>query len=252
MFIENQYIYEPKNFIMALIELTEYCKENKIGLKRTDESDGNYDFLVDFSADVLATLRIRRTRTLENREIVSVIFDVQAKHQKVTSKVTNVISGVGRLVGGGLGAFSSAITPGVGWMLGGAITTATYGIGGIPGWVIGKIDDGLSKALVEGCNKHLSAMLNLFKDNLVDLTYILEKNESYRDEWMEFYLSEHPEDNQGKKVKDEETFKKIENEWINFCVNPIYEEEYKKRCELQDDSKTLEDLKKELLKKLKY
>lgn len=313
MVIRNQYIYEPKSFVKVLIELNEYCKENGLDLKRKDEVDENYEFLLDFNANVIAVLKVQKEKTLKDREIVNVDFDIQAKHQKVTNKVTNALVGIGHVVGAGAGAIVSVVTPGIGWVLGGAITTVSYGIGEIPGWVIGKIDESLSKAFVEGCGKHFSSMLNLFNDNLVDLTHILKRNDPYKDEWIDFYLSENPnifiytytkekenkllglieeegyniqynsscisseddkvvqfyssytgkegtlcrslslkEYEKGTVITNEQVLEKIENEWMSFCVDPIYDEEYKKRYELQDDTRTLEELRRELRRRLKY
>lgn len=308
MLITNQYIYEEKSFLKSLIEVAEYCNKNSMDLTRIKEGENVYEFSLDFGKDVAANLTVLKEKTLGERELVTVNLALFAKHRTVTDKVTGTVKGAGKIVGGLGGIIGSVLTPGVGWILGSVITTVTYNLGSIPGRILGGIDDGLSNVIIKPCEKHLSAILNLFHDNLVNLTEIYDKNEIYKEDWISQYLLDHPDHyiysypvekktgilgktehkvinfnsfiEKGKNVyfckeyspwiqnaiyeikkkkfeKDKiitnkENVQEIEYQWMSFCVDPIYDEEYKKRYSIESDERSSEELKKELRKLLKY
>lgn len=301
MKIMNQYIYEEKSLILALIEVLEYCEKNEFKFKRLNDTENNYRFTIDLNLDINVVLEVTIKDTKNEHQVVTVDFDVTAKHQKITEPVAKIVEKAVGLVVGGVSALSSIVTPGIGWILGSTITAIGYGIGSIPGKIVGGVDDSISKMLINGCEKHFISILNLFNDNLVDLTGIMERAEQYKDGWLEHYLKEtgktlftftNKEENEQisfnytkeekktvklytlkpgtrntsfREIKKKEFQKgtvdsnknvveEVEAQWISFCVDPVYEEEFRKRTSLRSNSSNMDvnELKKKLKSKMKY
>ena len=58
MKIMNQYIYEEKSLILALIEVLEYCEKNEFKFKRLNDTENNYRFTIDLNLDINVVLEV--------------------------------------------------------------------------------------------------------------------------------------------------------------------------------------------------
>ena len=116
MKIMNQYIYEEKSLILALIEVLEYCEKNEFKFKRLNDTENNYRFTIDLNLDINVVLEVTIKDTKNEHQVVTVDFDVTAKHQKITEPVAKIVEKAVGLVFGGVSALSSIITPGIGWI----------------------------------------------------------------------------------------------------------------------------------------
>lgn len=302
----NQYIYDEKAFLQSLIEISDYCKENNIGMTRLEDDGEIYKFDLDLGTDAKSLFSITIKKTAKGYSIINVEIDLMSKHSKFTDPITGFATGAGELVGGGIGIVGSVATPGVGWILGAGITAVTSTVFSIPGRILGGIDNGISKKILESYQKYIKGIFTLFNDNLIDLTDILQKKESEwekngysRDKWINDYLKKSnkmiytfidkkknlivkfnsyvdkgndkkifknyiPNDSEmiqvlkyrslkrGELETDLAVVEEVENAWISACVDPIYDEEYEKRYSARAINKSVDELRLELKRRIKY
>lgn len=189
MILSNKFIFEEISYYKSLIELAKYCKHNDFYLTRLNEENDDFKFLIEIKKDILLEVTSNVYKRDNGHHLVVLNLEAKARHSKYTKPIEAGVRNVGKLAGGGLGAIISVAIPFIGWISGGAITYCAYQIGKVPSILLENIDNSISNNFFKNHLKDMQAIINLFKDNLIDFS-AQEKNYPT---WCNTYLLENKE-----------------------------------------------------------